>query len=181
LSRIAVRAYRPGIDSTGGRCPAHLRCDRNENLLDRGLGDMIARTLTSTLLAATAVIALTRAAGATDPNSIGIDVSGTGSTNTLAITQDDANLANYVGNAAGNGSLPVRGPWNTVVIDQQGGANALMGSLTSNTGSPSSSRRAECSSSHMTWVAESSGWRARSTAAAALTCGAANIVVRYRR
>ena len=100
---------------------------------------MIARTLTSTLLAATAVIALTGAAGATDPNSIGIDVSGTGSTNTLAITQDDANLANYVGNAAGNGSLPVRGPWNTVVIDQQGGANAFMGSLTSNTGSTTAS------------------------------------------
>jgi len=54
---------------------------------------MTTRTLKSTLLAAAAVIALIGAAGAANLNSIGIDVSGTGSTSTLAITQDDASLA----------------------------------------------------------------------------------------
>jgi hypothetical protein len=100
---------------------------------------MTTRTLKSTLLAAAALIALTGAAGATNPNSIGIDVSGTGPTSTLAITQDDANLANSASNVAGNGALPVRGPWSTVSIDQEGGNNALRGSLQSNTGSTTAS------------------------------------------
>ncbi len=96
---------------------------------------MTTRTLKSILLAATAAIALTGAAAAANPNSIAIDVSGAGSTSTLAITQDDANLANSVSNLAGQGPLPVRGPWSTVSIDQEGGNNALRGSLQSNTGS----------------------------------------------
>ncbi len=85
---------------------------------------MTTRTLKSTLRTAAAVIALTGAAAAANLNSIGIDVSGTGSTSTLAITQDDARLANYASNVAGNGSLPVRGPWSTL------NASALTNGLT---------------------------------------------------
>src|SRR5712691_179200 len=129
IAGIAIRRYRPGIDSWA----ASVRRDRRRGWT------MTTRTLKSTLLAATAAIALTGTAAAANPNSIGIDVSGTGSTSTLAITQDDANLANSVSNLAGNGPLPVRGPWSTVSIDQQGGNNALRGSLQANTGSTTAS------------------------------------------
>jgi hypothetical protein len=100
---------------------------------------MITRTLKSTLLAATAVIALTGAAGAAGLNTIGID-SGAGSTNTLAITQDDAGtLANTVGNGVG-GSLAIVGPWDNVSIDQQGSNNAFKGtSLKANAASTTAS------------------------------------------
>src|SRR5712691_4798949 len=129
IARIAITRYRPGIDSWA----ASVRRDRRRGWT------MTTRTLKSILLAATAAIALTGAAAAANPNSIAIDVSGTGSTSTLAITQDDANLANSVSNLAGNGPLPVRGPWSTVSIDQQGGNNALRGSLQANTGSTTAS------------------------------------------
>jgi hypothetical protein len=100
---------------------------------------MTTRTLKSTLLAATAVIALTGAAGAAGVNTIGID-SGAGSTNTLAITQEDAVLGNIVGNGVGTGSLAIVGPWNTVSIDQQGGNNAFKGtSLKANAASTTAS------------------------------------------
>jgi len=100
---------------------------------------MTTRILKSTLLAATAVIALTAAAGAAGVNTIGID-SGAGTTNTLAITQDDANLANIVGNGVGTGSLAIVGPWDTVSIDQQGGNNAFKGtSLKANAASTTAS------------------------------------------
>src|SRR5216683_3246939 len=100
---------------------------------------MTTRTLKAVLLAASAVIALTGAAGAAGVNTIGID-SGAGTTNTLAITQDDANLANIVGNGVGTGSLAIVGPWNTVSIDQQGGNNAFKGtSLKANAASTTAS------------------------------------------
>ncbi len=100
---------------------------------------MTTRILKSTLLAATAVIALTAAAGAAGVNTIGID-SGAGTTNTLAITQDDANLNNIVGNGVGTGSLAIVGPWDTVSIDQQGGNNAFKGtSLKANAASTTAS------------------------------------------
>jgi len=106
---------------------------------------MTTRILKSTLLAASAVIALTGAAGAAGVNTIGID-SGAGSTNTLAIIQDDANLNNIVGNGVGTGSLAIVGPWDNVSIDQQGGNNAFKGtSLKANAASTTASLTANYS------------------------------------
>lgn len=103
---------------------------------------MITRSLKSALLAATAVIALTGAAEA-QVNSIAIGVNGGGTVKTLAINQDDVNLGNVVSaNPNGSGSLPVRGPWNSISTNQAGGANSFNGALTSGAGSTTASLNA---------------------------------------
>ncbi len=90
----------------------------------------------SVLLGATVLMGLSVPAWASSLNEIRIDATTAGSVKTLSITQDDANLGNQVGGLAGGSStLPVKGPWKTISIDQQGGTNVFNGSLKASGGS----------------------------------------------
>jgi hypothetical protein len=90
----------------------------------------------SILLGATVLMGLSVPAWATSLNEIRIDATTAGTIKTLSITQDDVNLANQVGGlTGGTTTLPVKGSWKTVSIDQQGGTNVFNGSLKA-TGGP---------------------------------------------
>lgn len=90
----------------------------------------------SVLLGATVLMGLSAPAWATSLNEIRIDATTAGTIKTLSITQDDANLANQVGGLTGGiTTLPVKGSWKTVTIDQQGGTNVFNGSLKATGGS----------------------------------------------
>jgi hypothetical protein len=89
----------------------------------------------SVFLGATILMGLSVPGWAANLNDIRIDATTAGSVKTLSITQDDANLANQVSATSGGGSLPIKGSWKTVSIDQQGGANVFNGSLKATGGS----------------------------------------------
>lgn len=87
-------------------------------------------------LGATVLIGLSGPGWAANLNDIRIDATTAGSVKTLSITQDDANLANQVSATSGGGSaLPVKGPWKTISIDQQGGTSKFYGSVKAGGGS----------------------------------------------
>jgi hypothetical protein len=88
------------------------------------------------LLSATVLMGLSAPAWATSLNDIRIDATTAGSVKSLSITQDDANLANQVSATSGGGSaLPIKGPWKTISINQQGGTSKFYGSVKANGGS----------------------------------------------
>jgi len=90
----------------------------------------------SVLLGATILMGLAAPAWAAGLNEIRIDATTAGSVQTLSITQDTAHPDNQVGGLAGGSStLPVKGSWKTVSIDQLGATNVFNGSLKATGGS----------------------------------------------
>jgi hypothetical protein len=102
-----------------------------ENRRPHGISTTEGRiVMKSILLGATVLMGLSAPAWAVSFNEISIDAGTAGSVRTLSITQDTANPSNQVSKtSAGGSTLPVKGTWDTISIDQQGGANAFNGSL----------------------------------------------------
>ena len=104
------------------------------------------RTLSTLRRAALATTALACASGlaagpALAANVVRIDISGGGAARTLTITQDATASSSIItaNGLAGGAQLPVRGAWNELIVNQQGGGNILQGAVTATGGSTTAS------------------------------------------
>jgi hypothetical protein len=94
-------------------------------------------------VSATVLAGLSAQAWATSINELRIDASTNGSVTTLSVIQEDSVLGNTITNTlGGHTSLPIKGSWNSIVINQQGGNNTLYGSVKAGAGSTTASLNA---------------------------------------